>query len=166
MSTRLVTVTQGQSIMDIAIQEYGTVLGSEQLVKDNPNVISTVTDNLVAGDRLVIDEGIAFPISEAIEELLANDEFKTVSGVQVSRRTTLVFDFDTTSADTTGDINISNNLGSYSISNARLTNIASYDVYVNGNLQGNYFTLAQGDVLRINFTRNSISSDSKIVFEP
>ena len=49
---KTITVKAGQTIADIAIQEYGTVEGMVLIVQANPGL--NITSALVAGSELVI----------------------------------------------------------------------------------------------------------------
>lgn len=48
-----ITVLQGQTIFDIALEQYGHVSGVSRLIKDNPD-LDGLNANLSAGDRLLI----------------------------------------------------------------------------------------------------------------
>lgn len=49
-----VPVIQGQSLLDIAIQEYGGVEHIFKIIEDNPTL--TLNSNIGAGDSIEIDE--------------------------------------------------------------------------------------------------------------
>lgn len=51
---RKVTVKSGQSIFDIALQEYGSVEGVYNLMQDNPARIPSLDVDLLPGDVLLI----------------------------------------------------------------------------------------------------------------
>lgn len=44
MSVKYVRVEEDQSVKDLAIQEYGSILGQEALYQDNPDVINFYSD--------------------------------------------------------------------------------------------------------------------------
>lgn len=54
MKFKYITVGQGQSLMDICIQEYGCVEGLSTLCKDNKDQLTSVTQIITAGMRLKI----------------------------------------------------------------------------------------------------------------
>jgi len=51
---RSVRVINGQSLLDIAIQEYGDVSYLFQILKDNPTL--SLNSNVNTGDTLLVDE--------------------------------------------------------------------------------------------------------------
>jgi len=75
-----VPVQEGQTIKDIAAQEYGAVEGIAQLMVDNPSVISDINVDLVAGTILNIQD-IGFPgFDDALRLLLKQKGIQVNSG--------------------------------------------------------------------------------------
>lgn len=55
---KTIEVKAGQSLVDIAIQEYGNVEGVFKFLVHNKGVLSGITDELLAGDKLAVKKEI------------------------------------------------------------------------------------------------------------
>ena len=53
--TYLTTISDGQNIYDVALQEYGDMSGVIQLIQDNPSLLKSFNSLLKAGMKLKID---------------------------------------------------------------------------------------------------------------
>lgn len=61
MLFKTIYVQAGQSLVDIAIQEYGNVEGIFKLLVHNKGLLSGITDELLAGDMLLVESSPAKP---------------------------------------------------------------------------------------------------------
>jgi hypothetical protein len=50
---RVIKVIEDQTLLDVAVQEYGNSEGVFWLVEDNPN-LNGITDNIFKGDELLL----------------------------------------------------------------------------------------------------------------
>lgn len=71
-TTKIISVKQDQTILDIAVQEYGSIEGAYDIVELNG--MSSVQDNLECGDQLMVGE----VKNKAIKTYL--EDFEIVSG--------------------------------------------------------------------------------------
>lgn len=55
MAKRTITVVDGQSVYDLAVQYYGANDGVKQLILDNPDKVNYY-DRIAAGTELIIDD--------------------------------------------------------------------------------------------------------------
>lgn len=65
---RTITVKDGQSIFDIAVQEYGSADGAINIIRDNDLTAQGYQTRLVGGQQLVIN---GEPINRTVKEILA-----------------------------------------------------------------------------------------------
>jgi hypothetical protein len=70
-----VIVQERQTIWDLAIQEYGSVMGVRELMKDNPQITSYL-DNPPTGSIIVVKSA---PVDEKITKYYADNDLKPVS---------------------------------------------------------------------------------------
>ena len=74
---RKIKVIDGQSIWDIAVQEYGSVEGVKQLIIDNPLICNFET-NLPAGALIIITEP---PINSRVTEYCASKNINPATAI-------------------------------------------------------------------------------------
>lgn len=70
-----VKVISNQNLLDIALQEYGSVEGVINLVVANNR---SITDDLFAGDELIID---ADPVDQLMLDFYRKNQIKPATGV-------------------------------------------------------------------------------------
>ena len=71
---RVIKVIKNQSLLDIALQEYGSVNGAFWLVEDNDKLLG-ITDNVFENDELNIRDEV---INEKMKNYLAPHDLATV----------------------------------------------------------------------------------------
>lgn len=76
---RIIEVQHGQSIWDIALQEYGSVEAVFTLISDNPDVLTDLDVDLMPGQKLLIK-------GEPVNRDVVN--FYTAEGVKPSGAST------------------------------------------------------------------------------
>lgn len=78
-----IVVADRQSLMDIALQEYGTVEGIQFLLEDNAEVIAFIHDVPAPGTELLIRAELPkiTPTNRAIVSEYVSKKTKVVSGV-------------------------------------------------------------------------------------
>lgn len=54
MAYKTTTISQGQSLLDIAIQEYGSPEGAFVIMEDNPGLFPSITTHTVTGSEVLI----------------------------------------------------------------------------------------------------------------
>lgn len=65
---RTIIVQEDQSLMDIALQEYGSVEAVQWIVEDNPGTIDSIVENLYYGMLLNIrDEVMDGSVKQALQ---------------------------------------------------------------------------------------------------
>lgn len=81
---REVKILEGQTIFDIAIQEYGTINGLKDLMEKNPESITHLDVELPVGTILNIGQ----PINEAVVNHFSNKNYKLVSNYNLPEAST------------------------------------------------------------------------------
>ena len=72
---KTITVQDRQSVIDIAVQEYGSAEGCFALMRDNPSIVS-ITQQLSPGEKLRI---ISAPEDKAMLDLIRKKKIIPVS---------------------------------------------------------------------------------------
>lgn len=75
---KVITAGNKQSLFDISIQEYGDISAVFDIVAANKN-ISSVDDNINAGDKIKIDESMI--VNKDIVKYYAMNGIKPASGI-------------------------------------------------------------------------------------
>ena len=75
---RVIKVKIDQSILDVSLQEYGSIAGARWIVQDN-ELINTETDNIFEGDELNIREQ---KINSRLQKNLSEFPIQTVKGAR------------------------------------------------------------------------------------
>lgn len=74
---RTIIIENEQNTRDIALQEYGSIEGLFDLMKDNPEVIKSLNTKLVPGTRLKISSAKK---NKEIADYFAKKNYKVTTG--------------------------------------------------------------------------------------
>ena len=72
------TIKEGQTLLDIAIQKYGSIEGIAFLLEDNPGIIE-VTDSLISGTMLNIRDD-SYIIDQTVVDYLKEKSITLATG--------------------------------------------------------------------------------------
>lgn len=81
--SREVVVLEGQTIFDIAIQEYGSINGLKDLLEQNSETLTDLDQELVVGSRLFIGE----PVNQAVVSHFAAKHYNISSNYSIQEST-------------------------------------------------------------------------------
>ncbi len=82
MAYKVITVLPGQSLWDIAVQEYGDASGAGQIIADNLGVVN-FADQLSSGLRLKIDPDKV--LNKDVVNILKERNIKPAHAVSMGR---------------------------------------------------------------------------------
>lgn len=72
-----VVVLEGQTTLDIAIQEYGTIDAIWQIIDDNPSILTNINSQPVVGQILTIQKSSSLPNAD-IRAYFRTNQIKVV----------------------------------------------------------------------------------------
>jgi len=77
-----ITVTNNQSVWDLAIEQYGSVDGIKQLILDNPTKIN-FNDPVPAGTQLLVREDLIPTFNKPVVDYLSKKGIRLATAVSV-----------------------------------------------------------------------------------